>query len=100
MAHVPERFTLVGLSLGGYAAFEIIRRQLHRLERLVLIDTTAVADQPARKAGRLADIAKVREGGIEALIPELLSVKLMAEMARSAGARGQFKFNWRPTMSV
>jgi len=100
---MPERFTLIGLSLGGYVAFEIIRRQLHRLERLVLIDTTAVADHPARKAGRLADIAKVREGGIEALIPELPSrwflpaharkpelAKLMAEMARSVGARGQF----------
>jgi pimeloyl-ACP methyl ester carboxylesterase len=102
LAHAPERFTLIGLSLGGYVAFEIIRRQLHRLERLVLMDTTAVADHPARKAGRLADIAKVREGGIEALIPELPTrwllpaharkpelVNLMGEMARSVGARGQ-----------
>jgi pimeloyl-ACP methyl ester carboxylesterase len=102
LSHAPERFTPIGLSLGGYVAFEIVRRQLHRLERLVLIDTTAVADHPARKAGRIADIAKVREGGIEALIPELPSrwllpeharnpglVNLMAEMARSVGARGQ-----------
>ncbi|MBI2769615.1 MAG: alpha/beta fold hydrolase [Burkholderiales bacterium] len=102
LANTPERFTLVGLSLGGYAAFEVIRRQLHRLERLVLMDTTAVADAPARKAGRLADIAKVREGGIEALIPELPGRWLlpahaqeqalrdvMAGMARSVGAGGQ-----------
>jgi pimeloyl-ACP methyl ester carboxylesterase len=103
LANVPARFTLVGLSLGGYLAFEIIRRQLHRIERLALLDTTAAADTPARKAGRLADIAKVREGGIEALIPELPGrwllpahaqcadlVQLMAGMARSVGARGQF----------
>jgi pimeloyl-ACP methyl ester carboxylesterase len=103
LTNVPERFTLIGLSLGGYVAFEVIRRQLHRLERLVLIDTTAVADHPARRAGRLADIAKVREGGVEALIPELPArwllpahagkhelVSLMAEMARSVGSRGQF----------
>lgn len=103
LANTPERFTLIGLSLGGYVAFEIIRRQLHRLERLALLDTTAAADQPARQAGRLADIAKVRDGGIEALIPELPSrwlfpahtrrpelVALMADMARSVGARGQF----------
>jgi len=102
LANTPERFTLVGLSLGGYLSFEIIRRQLHRLQRLVLMDTTAVADTPARRAGRDADIAKVREGGIDALIPELAPrwmhpahaqradlVKLMAEMARSIGARGQ-----------
>jgi pimeloyl-ACP methyl ester carboxylesterase len=103
LANTPARFTLIGLSLGGYLAFEIIRRELHRLERLVLMDTTAVADQPARRAGRLADIAKVREGGIEALIPELPArwlhsanvqraelTHLMADMARSIGARGQF----------
>ena len=103
LATAPERFTLIGLSLGGYVAFEVIRRQLHRLERLALLDTTTVADTPARRAGRLADIAKVRDGGIEALIPELPSrwmlpahaqsprlVALMADMARSVGARGQF----------
>jgi pimeloyl-ACP methyl ester carboxylesterase len=103
LANTPARFTLIGLSLGGYVAFEIIRRQLHRLERLALLDTTAVADAPARRAGRLADIAKVRDGGIEALIPELPSrwmlpahaqspqlAALMGDMARSVGARGQF----------
>jgi len=102
LANTPARFTLIGLSLGGYVAFEIIRRQLQRLERRVLMDTTAVADHPARRAGRHADIAKVREGGIEALIPELPSrwlhpshaqrgelIDLMSEMARSIGARGQ-----------
>jgi pimeloyl-ACP methyl ester carboxylesterase len=64
LANTPERFTLIGLSLGGYVAFEVIRRQLHRLERLALLDTTAVADTPPRHAGASADIAKVREGGI------------------------------------
>ncbi len=103
LANTPARFTLIGLSLGGYVAFEIIRRQLQRLERLVLMDTRAAADDPARRAGRHADIAKVKEGGIEALIPELPArwlhpshaqradlTKLMDEMARSIGARGQF----------
>src|SRR5438128_1196231 len=103
LANTPARFTLIGLSLGGYVAFEIIRRQLQRLERLVLMDTRAVADDPARREGRHADIAKVREGGIEALIPELPArwldpsharraelIQLMSEMARSVGARGQF----------
>jgi pimeloyl-ACP methyl ester carboxylesterase len=102
LANTPPRFTLIGLSLGGYVAFEIIRRQLPRIERLALLDTTAVADHDARKAGRLADIAKVREGGIDALIPELPArwllpahaknphlVALMGDMARRVGARGQ-----------
>jgi pimeloyl-ACP methyl ester carboxylesterase len=101
LAHAPPRFTLIGLSLGGYLAFEIIRRQLHRLERLVLLDTRATADNDAQRQGRLADIAKVQAGDIDALIPELPArwmhpdhrerlAPLMASMARSIGARGQF----------
>ncbi len=102
LAAVPEKFTLIGLSLGGYLAFEVLRVAPGRVERLVLIDTTAVADTPARREGRLSDIAKVEAGGIDALIPELPRrwllpahaqradlVALMADMARAIGARGQ-----------
>ena len=102
LAAMASRFAVIGLSLGGYVAFELVRRALDRIERLALLDTTAVADTPARRAGRLADIAKVETGGIEALIPELPArwllpahaaradlVALMGEMARSVGADGQ-----------
>jgi pimeloyl-ACP methyl ester carboxylesterase len=102
LAATPARFTLVGLSLGGYVAFEVLRRAPERIARLALLDTTAVADTEARRAGRHADIAKVEAGGIEALIPELPGrwmlpahaarpelATLLAEMARSIGARGQ-----------
>lgn len=103
LANTPQRFTLIGLSLGGYLAFEVIRRQLHRLERLVLMGTTAATDSATGRAGRHADIEKVRANGLEALIPELPGrwllpahtqrpalTNLMADMARSIGASGQF----------
>ena len=52
LAHTPPRFTLIGLSLGGYLAFEVLRRQRERIERLVLFDTRAVADtETLRRAG-------------------------------------------------
>jgi pimeloyl-ACP methyl ester carboxylesterase len=102
LAAAPARFTLIGLSLGGYVAFEVMRRAPARVERLALFDTTAAADSEARRAGRFADIAKVETGGIEALIPELPGrwllpahqqradlLALMASMAKSVGARGQ-----------
>ena len=102
LAQSPGRFTLIGLSLGGYLAFEVMRRAPARVERLALLNTTAAADSEARRAGRLADIATVEAGGIEALIPQLPGrwllpahrqreelVALMASMARSIGARGQ-----------
>jgi pimeloyl-ACP methyl ester carboxylesterase len=102
LAATPPRFTLIGLSLGGYVAFEVMRRASERVERLALLDTTAAPDTDARRAGRHADIAKVEAGGIEALIPELPKrwllpahsaradlVVLMASMATSVGAHGQ-----------
>jgi len=102
LAAAPARFTLIGLSLGGYVAFEVMRRAPARVERLALLDTTAAADSEARRAGRRADIAKVDADGIDALIPELPGrwllpahqqradlVALMASMARSVGAQGQ-----------
>ena len=101
LAHAPLRFTLIGLSLGGYVAFEVIRRQPARIERLILLDTRAVPDDETLRQGRLADIAKVQAGGIEALIPELPArwlhpahrddlAELLGSMACSIGARGQF----------
>ena len=102
LAAAPERFTLIGLSLGGYVAFEVMRRAPQRVERLVLLDTTAAADTETRRAGRHADIATVQEGGIEALIPDLPRrwllpahraradlLALMGDMAKSVGAEGQ-----------
>ena len=102
LARTPPRFSLVGLSLGGYVAFEVLRRAPDRVARVALLDTTAAADTEARRAGRFADIAKVEAGGIDALIPELAGrwllpahreradlVGLMAAMARSVGAIGQ-----------
>jgi pimeloyl-ACP methyl ester carboxylesterase len=102
LAKAPPRFTLIGLSLGGYVALEVIRRELGRIERLVMMDTSADADTERHRAGRLADIAKVEDGGIEALVPELPSrwlhpahavradlVELMGSMARSVGAEGE-----------
>jgi pimeloyl-ACP methyl ester carboxylesterase len=83
-------------------ALEVARRQPTGSNGLALLDTRASTDSEAQRAGRHADIEKVRAGGIEALIPELPSrwllpahaaradlSTLMADMARSVGARGQ-----------
>ena len=102
LAAAPPRFTLVGLSLGGYVAFEVIRRALPRIERLVLMDTTAAADTEKKRSGRLADIALVESRGIGALAPELPKrfllpahqqdpalAGLVEDMARTLGADTQ-----------
>ena len=65
-----------GLSMGGYAAFAMVRRHADRLRGLVLADTRAPADTPEGREGRAALAQKVlREGAVaaaEAFVPKLL----------------------------
>lgn len=62
LAELPERFALVGLSMGGYAAFEILKRAPERVTRLALLDTTAYADTEEARARRRTLIAAARKG--------------------------------------
>lgn len=55
--------TLVGLSMGGYVAFEFFRRHPKRLKALVLADTRADADPPAKSAERETLAQKVLKEG-------------------------------------
>ena len=59
----PARFALLGFSMGGYLAFEIMRRAPERVIKLCLLDTTARPDSPEATAKRRDRIAIVRNGG-------------------------------------
>ena len=84
LAATPPRFTLIGLSLGGYVAFEIVRRAARPRRAAGPARHHGRRRHAARRAGRLADIAKVEAGGIEALIPELPGALAAAGARRSA----------------
>jgi pimeloyl-ACP methyl ester carboxylesterase len=62
LASAPPRFALVGLSMGGYLAFEILRQAAGRVARLALLDTGARADTPERTEARQPLIALARSG--------------------------------------
>jgi pimeloyl-ACP methyl ester carboxylesterase len=72
----PDRFALVGLSMGGYIAYEIVRQAPERVERLALLDTGSRADTPERTAGRRDLVATAQREGVrraqELLIPSLI----------------------------
>lgn len=58
----PPRFALVGLSMGGYIAFEIVRQAPGRVAKLALLDTGSRADTPEATAKRHTNIALAQSG--------------------------------------
>jgi pimeloyl-ACP methyl ester carboxylesterase len=65
LATAPPQFALVGLSMGGYIAFEILRRAPDRVVKLALLDTSARADTPEQAQRRQQQIALTRAGRYE-----------------------------------
>jgi len=61
-ATAPNRFALCGLSMGGYIAFEMVRQAPDRIERLALLDTSALSDTPEQTERRLKLIAMAQTG--------------------------------------
>ncbi len=78
-----DRVVLCGLSLGGYVAFEILRRAPERVRGLVLMDTRAEADTPEGRRARDAAAALARDGGAhaiaEAMLPKMLAGAAVAD---------------------
>jgi pimeloyl-ACP methyl ester carboxylesterase len=68
----PERFSLCGLSMGGYCALEIMRQAPERVERLALLDTSARSDSENKTAVRRRQISLVQYGDFGVVLTELL----------------------------
>lgn len=101
IANAPQRFALAGFSMGGYVAFEVMRRAGTRVDRLALIDTQANPDAPETTARRRGFVEQTRIGrfhGVQpALLPQLLHpshlgdkliTQPILEMAAEIGADG------------
>ncbi|WP_436641909.1 alpha/beta fold hydrolase [Microbaculum sp. FT89] len=68
----PERFALVGLSMGGYVALEMAEQAPERMTKLVLMDTTARPDRPEQTAFREATMALALADGLAPVMDRLL----------------------------
>jgi pimeloyl-ACP methyl ester carboxylesterase len=104
LAEAPPHFALVGLSMGGYIAFEMLRQAPARVAKLALLDTMARADTPEVSAARRAQM-QLAAGGrfaevIDALIPRLVHpsrqadaplAELIRAMGREVGVDGYLK---------
>jgi pimeloyl-ACP methyl ester carboxylesterase len=76
LAAAPERFALVGLSMGGIIAFEILRQAPERVAKAALLNTNARTDEPERSARRDQQIAMARQGRFAEVADALLPLFL------------------------
>ena len=82
LANAPPRFALVGLSMGGYIAFELLRQAPERIVRLALLDTTARPDLPEQTEQRRRQVDMARSGRF-ATIADLLFPRFVAASRHS-----------------
>lgn len=77
LAEAPPRFALIGLSMGGYVAFEVERQAPDRVAKLALLDTTARPDAPEQTEQRKRQIEMARSGRFDG-IAQLLFPRFVA----------------------
>ena len=91
LAQSPPRFALIGLSMGGYVAFEVQRQAPDRVVKLALLDTTARPDAPEQTEQRKRQIEMARTGRFDAiaqlLFPRFVSAARHGDAALQAIVR-------------
>jgi 3-oxoadipate enol-lactonase len=77
---ISEPIALLGLSMGGYIAWQFIRKFPKRVRSLVQLDTRAIADNDEARAGRIKMAENVAEWGA-ARVAEMMGPKLFRQQA-------------------
>jgi pimeloyl-ACP methyl ester carboxylesterase len=64
----PESFVLVGISMGGYIALEVVRQALGRVRALALISTSPTPDTPEQADSRRRQLDLARAGRYDDIV--------------------------------
>ncbi len=75
---LPRKFAVVGLSLGGTVAMELLRRASDRVARIALIGANAFAETPQTAADLEPVIIKGRSGNMNGMVDGLMKPETMA----------------------
>ena len=86
--NAPAKFALVGHAMGGFIAFEVMRRAPGRVAKLVLISTLASADGPAQTARRQGYIDLVTSGRFDQVVEERIPILFPEEKRGDAQLLG------------
>ncbi|MEO7223303.1 MAG: alpha/beta hydrolase [Devosia sp.] len=84
LATAPPKFALVGFSMGGYVAFEILRQAPDRVLKLGLLDTSARPDSEESTANRRRLIALAQKGKFIDAIEQTFPKSVHAENANNS----------------
>jgi len=87
----PPRFALVGLSMGGYIAFEMLRQAPQRIAKVALLDTSARADAPEQSAMRRAQMSLAAQGRLAEVLEQQLPRLVGRARREDAALREVFK---------
>ena len=77
------RFTVAGVSMGGYIALSVLRAAPERIRALILMDTRETADSDEARATRFRQIDEIEAKGTAPLMTAMLE-KLVARYATDA----------------
>ncbi len=84
----PPKFALVAHAMGGFVAFEVMRRAPGRVAKLALISTLASADGPAQTARRQGYIDLVESGNFDRVVEERIPILFPEEKRNDARLLG------------
>jgi pimeloyl-ACP methyl ester carboxylesterase len=80
--NAPPRFVLIAHAMGGFVAFDVMRRAPERVAKLALISTLASADGPEQTVRRQGYIDLVTSGRFDQIVEERIPI-LFPEEKRS-----------------
>ena len=94
----PETFAVIGLSMGGIVALELVRQAPQRISHIALLNTTHRADRA--RAKRMAQLERVNRGELSLVLRDELKpiymhpsnrlpdrLELLSRMAEALGER-------------
>jgi pimeloyl-ACP methyl ester carboxylesterase len=80
--HLPPKFALAGLSMGGIVAMELLRKIPDRITRIAFMDTNPLAETPASAASYEPLIVGARAGRLDEVLAEFMRPEYLAPTAQ------------------
>lgn len=91
----PPRFALLGHSLGGYIALEIMRQESERVTRLALLNTQARTDPPEVTERRKSQLAAAAAGNFEQAMAAFFALLVHPSRVDDAHLQTEFRLAYQ-----